>query len=164
MKPRPLSTGGRGTLLPRLNSQRHFQITIFESGIAMALIACEECGKSISDRAASCPHCGLPAAAARTVDRSDAIPTPAKTTDSPNKFVLADNPVTCPKCGSWQVHAEKRGWNIWTGLLMSSRIYITCLSCGHRFRPGEKQRTMGSDRLVWTIIIIGAIIWLLTRK
>jgi len=26
----------------------------------MALIACEECGKSISDRATSCPHCGLP--------------------------------------------------------------------------------------------------------
>lgn len=26
----------------------------------MALIACDECGKSISDRAPSCPHCGLP--------------------------------------------------------------------------------------------------------
>lgn len=26
----------------------------------MALISCEECGKQISDRASSCPHCGNP--------------------------------------------------------------------------------------------------------
>jgi hypothetical protein len=26
----------------------------------MALIACQECGKSVSDRALSCPHCGFP--------------------------------------------------------------------------------------------------------
>lgn len=29
----------------------------------MALIACGECGKQISDKAASCPHCGAPSAA-----------------------------------------------------------------------------------------------------
>lgn len=28
----------------------------------MALITCEDCGKSISDRAPSCPHCGAPGA------------------------------------------------------------------------------------------------------
>ena len=28
----------------------------------MALVACTECGKEISDKAASCPHCGAPAA------------------------------------------------------------------------------------------------------
>lgn len=26
----------------------------------MALIACEECGKQISDKATACPHCGAP--------------------------------------------------------------------------------------------------------
>lgn len=26
----------------------------------MALIKCPECGKEISDRAVSCPHCGYP--------------------------------------------------------------------------------------------------------
>ncbi|WP_425087012.1 zinc-ribbon domain-containing protein [Stappia sp.] len=26
----------------------------------MALIACSECSKAISDKAASCPHCGAP--------------------------------------------------------------------------------------------------------
>jgi hypothetical protein len=30
----------------------------------MALIACSECGKQISDKAAACPHCGNPLAAA----------------------------------------------------------------------------------------------------
>ena len=29
----------------------------------MALIACAECGKEISDKAAACPHCGAPVAA-----------------------------------------------------------------------------------------------------
>lgn len=28
----------------------------------MALIACAECGKEISDKAAACPHCGAPVA------------------------------------------------------------------------------------------------------
>ena len=27
----------------------------------MALIKCPECGKSISDKAEKCPHCGIPA-------------------------------------------------------------------------------------------------------
>ena len=26
----------------------------------MALVSCQECGKEISDKAASCPHCGAP--------------------------------------------------------------------------------------------------------
>ena len=29
----------------------------------MALVACEECGKEISDKAAACPHCGAPTTA-----------------------------------------------------------------------------------------------------
>ncbi len=28
----------------------------------MALIACKDCGKQISDQAGSCPHCGAPVA------------------------------------------------------------------------------------------------------
>ncbi len=30
----------------------------------MALIACPECGREVSDRAPSCPHCGVPLGAA----------------------------------------------------------------------------------------------------
>ena len=32
----------------------------------MSLIKCKECGKEISDLAASCPHCGAPLKAAAT--------------------------------------------------------------------------------------------------
>ena len=47
--------------------------------------------------------------------------------------------VKCPKCGSSQIHAGKRGWNIWTGFILSGRIVITCLACAHKFRPGDPQ-------------------------
>jgi hypothetical protein len=36
----------------------------WDCGRPMALITCEDCGKSISDRAPSCPHCGAPGATA----------------------------------------------------------------------------------------------------
>jgi hypothetical protein len=45
--------------------------------------------------------------------------------------------VKCPNCGSINVHAEKRGWNVLTGFIRSGRIVITCLKCGHKFRPGQ---------------------------
>lgn len=44
--------------------------------------------------------------------------------------------VKCPKCGSTQVHAEKRGWNMMTGMLGAGKIVMTCPKCGHKFKPG----------------------------
>jgi DNA-directed RNA polymerase subunit RPC12/RpoP len=49
----------------------------------------------------------------------------------------AQDEVRCPKCGSAKIHAEKRGWNIWVGFIGSGKIVITCLACGHKFKPGE---------------------------
>lgn len=43
----------------------------------------------------------------------------------------------CPKCNSTEIHAEKRGWSFLTGMIGSRKIYLTCLSCGHRFKPGQ---------------------------
>jgi len=40
----------------------------------MAIIKCEECGKEVSTKAASCPHCGAP--------QSSYKPTPAPRTSS----------------------------------------------------------------------------------
>jgi hypothetical protein len=45
--------------------------------------------------------------------------------------------VQCPQCQSNQIHASKRGWNIWLGFIGSGAIVITCLKCGHRFKPGK---------------------------
>ena len=48
-----------------------------------------------------------------------------------------DSSVRCPKCGSNQVHAERRGWNLWTGAIGMHKIKLTCLKCGFRFNPGQ---------------------------
>ncbi len=49
----------------------------------------------------------------------------------------SDQTVKCPKCHSTQVHAEKRGWSLLSGFIGSRRIVITCLRCGHKFKPGQ---------------------------
>jgi hypothetical protein len=48
-----------------------------------------------------------------------------------------DQAIKCPKCHSTQVHADKRGWSFLSGFIGSSRVVITCLRCGNKFRPGQ---------------------------
>jgi DNA-directed RNA polymerase subunit RPC12/RpoP len=60
--------------------------------------------------------------------------------------------IVCPRCRSTQVHAEKRGWNLATGFLGSSKIMLKCLSCGWEFAPPEDPRTK------WTRWIVAALI------
>ena len=58
----------------------------------------------------------------------------------------------CPKCESSQITANKKGFSgtkavagailtggigLLAGTLGSNKIILTCLACGHRFRPGE---------------------------
>lgn len=50
---------------------------------------------------------------------------------------MSADDVKCPKCGSAKIHAEKRGWSIWVGFIGSAQIVVTCLACGHKFKPGE---------------------------
>lgn len=50
-----------------------------------------------------------------------------------------EEPVKCPSCGSTQIHADQRGWSLWSGPLGSGKVVITCLKCGNRFGPGHKQ-------------------------
>jgi rubredoxin len=60
--------------------------------------------------------------------------------------------VTCPKCGSDQIVAGKKGFSgtkavagavltggigLLAGTIGSNKIKITCLNCGHVFKPGE---------------------------
>lgn len=44
----------------------------------------------------------------------------------------------CPKCHSTSLSANKRGWKLATGLLGSSKVLVTCLNCGYKFKPGKK--------------------------
>ncbi len=45
---------------------------------------------------------------------------------------------SCPQCHSPHVHAEKRGWTLTTGMMWKNRIYMTCLNCNFRFKPGQR--------------------------
>ena len=63
--------------------------------------------------------------------------------------------VTCPKCGSDQISANKKGFSagkavvgglltggigLAAGAIGSGKIKITCLNCGNEFKPGEKAK------------------------
>src|SRR5580700_9123289 len=48
-----------------------------------------------------------------------------------------DDALRCPKCGSSQIHAEKRGWRMTTGFIGSGKIMMTCLKCGRKGKPGS---------------------------
>lgn len=48
--------------------------------------------------------------------------------------------VCCPRCGSTEFHSGKRGWSIWTGLLGSSKVIMTCLKCGHKWTPKDYEK------------------------
>lgn len=67
-----------------------------------------------------------------------------------------DNQVHCPKCNSTQITINKKGFSVGKavagavltggiGLLAggigSNKIIITCLACGHQFKPGAKKET-----------------------
>src|SRR5688572_14431783 len=47
-----------------------------------------------------------------------------------------EDKVKCRRCGSTQIHAEKRGYTATRGLIGANEIYLTCLKCGHKFNPG----------------------------
>lgn len=77
----------------------------------MAIIRCKECGKDVSDKAKSCPHCGAP----------------------------VDTRVYCPKCHSSSVQvisgASKAVSIAVFGVLAANKVRSTyqCKACGFKF-------------------------------
>ncbi len=64
-----------------------------------------------------------------------------------------DDRLTCPSCGSDQLTANKKGFSLKRaaaggvllgpvgllgGLIGGRKIVITCLNCGHEWKPGER--------------------------
>lgn len=45
--------------------------------------------------------------------------------------------ICCPKCGSTEYHAGARGFSLVTGFIGSGKTVLTCLKCGHRWKPGR---------------------------
>ena len=65
---------------------------------------------------------------------------------------MANTEITCPRCGSNQITANKKGFSgtkavvgglltggigILAGTLGSNSVKITCLACGKEFKPGD---------------------------
>lgn len=66
---------------------------------------------------------------------------------------INNNVVRCPKCGSSQLSANKKGFSLGkavaggallvpiagvaTGMIGKNKIIITCLNCGKQFKPGN---------------------------
>ncbi len=45
--------------------------------------------------------------------------------------------ICCPQCGSTEYHAGARGFSLITGFIGSGKTILTCLQCGHRWKPGK---------------------------
>ena len=95
---------------------------------------------------------------------------------------MAEQQILCPKCGSDQVTANKKGFSgrkavagavltggigLLAGTLGSNKIKITCLSCGHQFKPGQgassqadfvEKKKQDSTATKWTLIILAALL------
>jgi len=121
----------------------------------MALINCSECGKEVSDKATSCPNCGNP------INQQQPV---------------AEEYLCCPKCGSRELHSEKKGFSgkkavagailtggigLLAGTIGSKNVQITCLKCGNRFKAGEAVvagRNSNSDHFATSTYTNGSIV------
>lgn len=105
----------------------------------MALIKCSECGRDVSDKATSCPHCGMP------ISRVKHTSTPTPPADA----------VKCPNCGSTNVHTATQGFSTGkavagyltigaigalAGNIGRNNVKVTCLKCGKTFNPVEEKK------------------------
>lgn len=61
----------------------------------------------------------------------------AQVLDSDADTSSAADKIQCPCCGSTQLHTGARGYSIVLGLIGSSQTIITCLKCGHQWKPGK---------------------------
>jgi hypothetical protein len=97
---------------------------------------CAVCGAPLPANAAFCGACGQHVQPLGT-QAVPAAPTPAAPQNIPAQPAGAPgfNPqgLKCPRCGSTQVQAAKRGWKWTTGMIGSNKMVATCLQCGNTF-------------------------------
>ena len=95
------------------------------------------------------------------------------------------NAILCPKCGSNQLSANKKGFSgkkavagavltggigLLAGTIGSNKVKITCLACGHQFSPGgdleavkrkKQQEEEAMKSPAYWIILSGIVILLI---
>lgn len=80
---------------------------------------CSGCGQQLAPESKFCNGCG------------------GRVADTTLRGATSTGP-SCPRCNSPHVHAEKRGWTLTTGMMWKNKIYMTCLNCNFRFKPGQR--------------------------
>lgn len=89
---------------------------------------------------------------------------------------MEDN-IKCPKCGSSQISANKKGFSagkavagaivaggigLAAGGIGSDKVIITCLKCGHQFKPGsqvsKEQGPLTFGGFIFLVSIVSAIL------
>ena len=92
---------------------------------------------------------------------------------------MAKKEITCPKCGSDQLSANKKGFGVGkavagavltggvgllAGFIGSRKIYVTCLACGHQWTilteharraKAEQERRFNEGPLTWGCVFEG---------
>ncbi len=69
-----------------------------------------------------------------------------------------DQPLSCPRCGSHQIHAGQAGWKFPDGFLGAFDLRLHCLQCGLAFRPPNYKPQPTSPALLWTVMVLGAVL------
>jgi DNA-directed RNA polymerase subunit RPC12/RpoP len=100
-----------------------------ESTTNSNLIQCPDCGKAISKRAYSCPHCGCPVS--EVIEQEQENMKPVSTLESPK----------CPTCGSTDIEkistgkklAYVAGFGILAPAFKKARSQFECKSCGYKW-------------------------------
>ena len=75
----------------------------------------------------------------------------------------ASGQVCCPRCGSEQLYAAKRGFTLTTGFIGAQRVHVTCLRCGKRSKPGRGGAMLMVMAIIGFILIVSLISSLDTR-
>ena len=101
-----------------------------------------------------CPHCyrRLTDTEDKQIQAAIKRPIEVKTEAVPPQTEAREQKISCPKCGSTQITADKKGVDVgkvfrravlWgdIGLLFgfggSNKIMVTCLNCGHQWECGK---------------------------
>lgn len=100
---------------------------------------CTKCGVEIKEDSSFCPQCGDNLKESTNIKKTEI--------NVPKEKLLK-----CPKCRSTELTTSKKGFSagqaiagavvaggvgILAGAIGNNKIQITCLECGHTFKPGE---------------------------
>lgn len=84
------------------------------------------------------------------------------------------NEIKCPKCGSTQLSANKKGFStgkaltgavltggagLLAGGIGANKILITCLSCGKEFYPGQDLEAMNKKKKAEAEAVKSPLFW-----